>query len=265
AMQQDFAPADPQYDDDGEAEQRFQRRPQHTHQAHQLETARDVFGVLAFEALDFRLLLHISANQPRSGKDFLRFGRDVGEHGLDALEALVNLAAKVLHHDAYYGQWQEGEQGKPGADAQHEHQRARGEHHGIGGVHYAGPGQHAHRIQIVGRPRHDVDGARALIKAVRQPLQMGEQVVAQIEFNFARDPDQDPAGEELENGFGPGDRQQQGRVRQQFVACDAQVKVVNGAADDQREENPDPVVAHDEQSADPEGQLVLAEIGEQRP
>src|ERR1035441_9696609 len=139
-MQQDFAAADPQYDDDGEAEQRFQRRPQHTHQAHQLETARDVFGVLAFEALDLRLLLHISANQPRSGKVLLRFGRDVGEHGLDALEALVNLAAKVLHHDADHGQWQEGEQGKPGADAQHEHQRARGEHHGVGGVHDAGPG-----------------------------------------------------------------------------------------------------------------------------
>ena len=172
AMQQDFAAADPQHDHDGDAEQGFQRRPQHAHQAHQLQTARDVFGVLALEALDLRLLLHVGANQPRSGKVLLRLGRDVGEHGLDALEALVNLAAEVLHHDADHGQRQEGEQREPGADAEHEHQRARGEHHGVGGVHDAGPGQHAHRVQIVGGAGHDVAGARALIKTVRQPLQM---------------------------------------------------------------------------------------------
>src|SRR5450759_1731209 len=264
-MQQDFAAADPQHDHNGDAKQGFQRRPQHAHQADQLETACDVFGVLALEALDLGLLLHISANQPRAGKVLLRLGRNVGEHGLDALETLVNLAAEVLYHDADHGQWQKGEQGKPGADAQHEHQSARGEHHGVGAAHDAGPCQHAHRVEVVGGPGHDVAGAGALIKAVRQPLQMGEQVVAQIEFNFARDPDQDPAGKELENGFGSGDRQQQGRVGEQFVAGDPEVKVVNGAADDQREENPDAVVAHDEQSADPEGQLVLAQIGEQRP
>jgi hypothetical protein len=71
---------------------------------------------------------------------------------------------------------------------------------------------------------------------------MGEQIVAQIEFDFARDPDHDPASEKLEDGLDAGDRQQQERVGQQFVAGDALVKIVDGAANDQREENPNPVV-----------------------
>ena len=121
-----------------------------------------------------------------------------------------------------------------------------------------GPGQHAHGVEVVGRPGHDVAGASPLIKTVRQPLQMCEQIVAQIEFNFARHPNQDPAGKELKNGLGSGDRQQQGRVREQLVACDPEVEVVNGAANDQREENPNSVVAQHAQSADPEGHPVLA-------
>ena len=64
-----------------------------------------------------------------------------------------------------------------------------------------GPDQHAHGVQIVGGARHDVAGARALIEAVGQPLQMREEIVAQIEFDFARDADQDPARQILEDGF----------------------------------------------------------------
>ena len=49
-------------------------------------------------------------------------------------------------------------------------------------------------------------------------------------------------------------------VGQQLVACDAAVQVVDGAADDQREENPDAVVAQHAERADPEGLPVLAQI-----
>ena len=162
------------------------------------------------------------------------------------------------------GSGSEGEERQPGADAEHEHQRAGGEHHGVGGVHDARADQHAHRVQIVGGAGHDVAGAGALIKAVGQPLQVGEQIVAQVELDLARDADQDPAGQELENGFGAGDRQQQSRVGEQLVAGDAEVQVVDGAADDQRKQNPDAVVAQHAERADPEGQPVLAEIGKQR-
>ena len=128
-----------------------------------------------------------------------------------------------------------------------------------------GPDQHAHRIQVVGGARHDVAGAGALIEAVRQPLQMREQIVAQVEFNFARDPDQDPAGKELEDGFGAGDRQQQQpssvsslwRVTPRFRSSMAR-RMTSG------KRIQTPLLHSTHRRADPEGHAVLAEIGEQR-
>ena len=65
-----------------------------------------------------------------------------------------------------------------------------------------GADQHAHGVQVVGHAGHDVAGAGALVEAVREPLEMREQVVAQVEFDFARDADEDPAGQVLEDTFG---------------------------------------------------------------
>ena len=261
AMQQHLASADPEHDHNRQSQQGFQSWPEHAHQADQLQTAPNVFGVVALEAFDLRLLLNVGANQAGAGKVFLRFGRDVGEHGLDALEAFVDLAPEILHHDADDGQRRESEDGQPRADAQHEGQRARGEDHGVGGVHDARADQHAHRVEVVGGAGHDVAGAGALVEAVGEPLEMGEQVVAQVEFDLARDANQDPAREELEDGFGAGDGEQPSGIGQQLMHSDALVQVVDGAADDQREENPDAVVAQHAERADPEGCLVLAQIG----
>ncbi len=106
-------PPDEEHDDDGEAEQRLQRGPQHAHQANQLQAARDVFLVVGLEALDFGFFLHVGANQAGAGEVLLRAGGDVGEHCLNALEAIVNAAAEILHDDAEDGQRREGEKRKP--------------------------------------------------------------------------------------------------------------------------------------------------------
>ena len=107
-----LASADEQHDDHGQAEHGFQRRPQHAHQPHQLQAARDVFLVGALEALDLPLFLHVGANQSRAGEVLLRAGRDVGEHGLYALEALMNAPSEILNDDADHGQRQEGPHGQ---------------------------------------------------------------------------------------------------------------------------------------------------------
>ena len=138
-----------------------------------------------------------------------------------------------------------------------------GEHHGVGGVHDARADQHAHGVQVVGHAGHDVAGAGALVVAVGEALEVGEQVVAEVEFDFARNADQDPAGQVLEDRLDAGDGEQHRRVGQQFVAGDALVQVVDGAADDQREQDPDAVVAEHAERADPEGGSVLAEVREQ--
>ena len=102
-----LASAEPEHDDDGYAEHQFQRGPEHAHQADQAQAAADVFLVGGFEGGDFGLLLHVGADDAGAGEIFLGAGRDVGEHGLNAFEALVNAASEILDHDAGDGQREE--------------------------------------------------------------------------------------------------------------------------------------------------------------
>ena len=73
-------------------------------------------------------------------------------------------------------------------------------------------------------------------------LKVSEEVVAKIEFDIAADADDDVAGQELKDAFEEGDADDEQRVDEQLMAGDAGVEVVDGAADDLREENPDSVV-----------------------
>jgi len=93
---------------------------------------------------------------------------------LHALEAFMDLAAEILHHDAENGQRQEGIQGQPGTDTQHEHQRNGSENHRIGGIHDSRADKHANRIQVVRHPGHDVAGTGSLKIAVGEVFQMQE-------------------------------------------------------------------------------------------
>ena len=52
---------------------------------------------------------------------------------------------------------------------------------------------------------------------------MFEQIVAQVEFDFARDANHNPAGQELEDAFHSGDGQQQHGVGEEFLARHAEV------------------------------------------
>ena len=108
---EDLPSAQPQHDDDGRAQHEFQRGPEHPHQADEAEAAADVLLVGAFEGGDLSLFLHVGADDAGSGEIFLGAGRDVGEHGLNAFEALVNAASEVLDDDARDGQRQKGDRG----------------------------------------------------------------------------------------------------------------------------------------------------------
>ena len=150
-------------------------------------------AVEPLEEADLRLLAREGADQPHAGVVLLRLRGDIGEAGLDALEALMNPAAEVLHQDAGQRHRRQRHQRQIGADAQHEEQREDAEEDRVGAVHQRRAQQHAHRIQVVRHARHDVAGAVALIKARVLLLQLAEQVVAQVELDLARDADQNPA------------------------------------------------------------------------
>src|SRR5229473_6630539 len=125
---QNFAPAQPKHQNDGESKHGFECGPEHAHQPDQLQAAVDVFSVRSLESRDLRLFLHISPNHARSREIFLRPGRDLRKHRLDFFEAFVNQFAEILHDNADHRQWQKGVKRQLGADGEHEDQGTGGKH-----------------------------------------------------------------------------------------------------------------------------------------
>ena len=174
----------------------------------------DVLAVEPLEEADLRLFAREGADEPHAGVVLLRLRGDIGEAGLDALEALVNPAAEILHQDAGQRHGRQRHQRQIGADAQHEEQREDAQEDRVGAVHQRRPQQHAHRIQVVGHARHDVAGAVALVKARVLDFELAEQVVAQVEFDVARDADQNPALRVEKDAFDQADADQEPRENQ---------------------------------------------------
>jgi hypothetical protein len=117
AVRDDQVAAGQQGDDHGDAEDEFERGPEHAHQLHQAQGAGDVLAVELFEEADLRFFAGEGADEARAGVVFLGLRGDLGEAGLDALEAVVNPAAEVLHQDAGQRHGRQRHQGEPGADA----------------------------------------------------------------------------------------------------------------------------------------------------
>ncbi len=213
--------ADPEDDDEGEAEHHLKGGPQHSHEAREGQGAVDVVGVLPLEERDFSLFLGVGADEARAGEVLLGAGADVAELGLNALETLVNAGAEILHENAGDGQGQKGPEGEPGTDADHEEERGDGEYDGVGRIHDGRAEQHAHGVEVVGGAGHDVAGAGALVEAEIEGFEMAEEIVAQVELNLARDADDDPAGEKLKDSFAGGDGDQKPAPGEQLGVIDA--------------------------------------------
>ena len=126
---------------------------------------------------------------------------------MNAFEALVNAASEILNNDAGDGQGQKSVEGELGADGEHEAESARGEDQCVGRVHDGGAEQHTDCVQVVGGAGHDVTGAVALVVGVGETLEVREQVVAQIELDVARDADDHPARQKLEDALEQRDRE----------------------------------------------------------
>lgn len=86
---------------------------------------------------------------------------------------------------------------------------------------------------------------------------MKEQVVAEVEFDVARNADDNPTGQVLKNAFGSGDGHQQKRVDEQLASGDAVLKGVESATNNLREQNPDTIVREDTDGSEKKSALVL--------
>src|ERR1700761_8029769 len=98
-MCHDLVAANQQRDHQRKTKDELECWPEHGHQAYEVEAALDVLEVSGLEGGDLCLLLGEGADQACAGEVLVGFGGDVGEHGLDALEAFVNTRPEVLNQD----------------------------------------------------------------------------------------------------------------------------------------------------------------------
>ena len=220
---ENFATTEPQNENDSATEHQLESRPKHAHETNEFQAAANVLVVLLFERCYLGFFLDVGANEASTGEVFLRTRRNVGEHRLNAFEALVDAASEGLDHNADRGQRQKSEQRQPRTDRNHERQSACGVDDGVGRIHDRGTQQHAYCIQIVSRARHNVARAIALVVGVAQTFEAGEKVVAKVELNVARDADHDPSREVLKDTFREGDGQQHSCPEKKLMARDASV------------------------------------------
>ncbi len=115
-----FVSSDEEGDHQREAEDELQRGPEHGHESDEVEAAADVLLVGELEGGDLGFFLGEGSDEAGAGEVLLGFGGDVGEHGLNALKALVDAGSEVLDEDGGHGQRDEGEEGEARADAIHE-------------------------------------------------------------------------------------------------------------------------------------------------
>src|SRR5439155_375125 len=124
---------------------------------------------------------------------------------------------------------------------------------GVDEVQDARPEQHAHRRHVVHQPRHQVARVPLLIEGERQPLQVREEVVAEVVLDVAADVEDDEAREGPHQALEDGDRDDQPEIREEHTAAVAPrlaalapSAVVNAAADnrvDAAEQDPAPAMA----------------------
>ena len=143
----------------------------------------------------------------------------------------MNLAAKILDHDAGQRQGHESIQSQLGADTPHLDQGRDRKHDRISRIHDSRPQQHANGVQVIGRAGHNISRSCFLIERVRERFQMAEQIVSQVIFDVARNSNDQPARQKLENTFGQNNRHQQQRIKQQLVPIDAVVQSVHRPLD----------------------------------
>ena len=212
---------------------------------------------------DLRFLLREGADEACAGEVLLGLRGDVGEHGLDALEARVNACAEVLHEHGREGQRHEREERQARAGADHVRQRRGGEDDGVGAVHDGRAEQLANGAEVVGRPRHDVAGAVLLEEAGRLRFEVREEVVAEVELDFARSSDDDlPLNvEERAGDGGDGDEFERGVGDRR--GCQVVLHVVDGMADDDGHKRLGRVVDDEREEAPGEAPPVTAEVREQ--
>ncbi len=171
------------------------------------------------EGGDLGLFLGEGADEAGAGEVLLGLGGDVGEHGLDALEAAVNAVRRSTGRGR--------RRGAAGPKAQSvslglmrimNGSAAAVKTMAVGGVHDGRAEELADGVEVVGGAGHDVAGAVGVVEAGGLAFEVGEEVVAEVELDLARGADDDLAGDVEEDGGEGGDERRGGARGETILA-----------------------------------------------
>ena len=238
AVGDDLVAADEEGDHEREAEDELERGPEHGHEADEVEAALDVLEVGGLEGGDLGLFLGEGADEAGAGEVLLGLGGDVGEHGLDALEAAMDAVAEVLDEDRGHGSGTKAKKVSLGLMRYMKGSAAAVKTMVLAMYMIAGPRSMADGVEVVGGAGHDVAGAVGVVVAGRLAFEVGEDVVAEVELDFARGSDDDLAADVEEDGGERGDEEQAEGVVEDSLLGDAVLHVVDGVADDDGDAGP---------------------------
>ena len=227
--------AQPQHQQTGQPKNERQTRIEERLQPDEDGVALEILEVLAPEPFGLHRLAAIGPHHTNTGERFLHHRAQGGQLGLDPLRLAVDCAAEGLDRDRHEWQRQQRDQGQHGVDRQHQRNRHDEHHGGAGHVHHGGPDHHAHRVQVVGRARHQVAGAVGMEIGQRQPLHPREERVPQVVLEVAGRPDDDPPDQKAEDPADERKAQQQARVEPERATGHVRRQVVDGVA-----QNPGP-------------------------
>ena len=245
AMLHHLVAAHEQGNHEAEAEHEFQRRPEHCHQANQVQGPPDVLLVGSFKRGNFRVFLGEGTDQAGAGEVFLGLGRNVRKHGLDAFESAVNALPEGLYQHRSEGQRADRAKRELGAQVDHERQGKDGEEEAVRAVHDCRAQQLTHGIQVVGCPGHNVTRAVGVIIAGGLAFEVGEHVVAQVELNLTGSANQHLAGD-VEKDCGTRSYQHQAHaVVDDLGGGDAMLHIVQRMTDDGRNQDAENIVKND--------------------
>ena len=203
--------------------------------AHQPAIALEIGEVAGLEAPALVRLLNVGAHHTQAREMLLHQGAHGCELGLHFLEAVVHTPPEATSHVRDEHQRHHGQHEQQRADRRHQRHRGHEGRDGRGRVHGPRPEHHAHGRQVRHRAAHDVARALALIVGGREPQQVREQVVAQLELDLAADTDEHAPRDVAEDTLDGDEAQEQPRVAPQLAErCPALQGVDRGAQDPRR-------------------------------
>src|SRR6266404_1267731 len=183
----------PEDDEEGGADERLERGHEHAPGANEFDVAGDVFAIGFVEAANFGFFLGVSTDDTHAREILLNFSGKSGQGGLNHFVEIMDDFAEMADGYRYDGHGQQHPKRQGRRQAGHDDDGENHGHERLAGVHDAGAKNHADIVEVVGGARHQFTSAIANVEFGLHEQQPIEQASTQIEFDIARDADENPA------------------------------------------------------------------------